>query len=352
MVGAVLVLCAIGLLTLYSINYGKPGLAFFNKQLAFVGVGFLLMIAISFFDARIFKNYPSLLIGLYVLGLILLAAVLVFGRQISGAHSWFNIAEFGFQPVEFIKLIIILIMAKYFSLRHVEMYRVRNVIASLVYVALPAGLILLQPDLGSSIILGAIWAGIVILAGIRLRHLVLVIVGAAVLLSIAWFGALKPYQKDRILTFLSPQRDPFGTSYNLIQSKIAIGAGGFFGRGLGQGTQGRLDFLPEKHNDFIFSAFAEEWGFIGVVFLISVYGFLFFRLIKICLQSQNNFSRIFCAGVCVMIFSEVFINMGVTLGLLPITGISLPFVSYGGSGLISHFIAIGIVQGLFIRNRK
>jgi rod shape determining protein RodA len=346
LVGAVFVLCAIGLLTLYSINFGKPGIAFFKKQVIFVIFGFLIMPALSFFDFRFFKNYPSSLIFIYLAGLALLGGLFIFGRQIRGTLSWLSFADFSFQPVELMKLIIIFILAKYFSMRHVEMYRARHIVVSFIYVALPAVLVLLQPDLGSVMIFGAIWIGLVILAGIKLRHLVLVLISAAIVLSVAWFGAFKPYQKDRILTFLNPQRDPFGSSYNLIQSKIAIGAGGIFGRGLGQGTQGRLDFLPEKHADFIFAAYAEEWGFLGVVFLMAVFTVLFYRLIKILLQSSGNFSRIFCAGVCLMIFSETFINISVSLGLLPVTGISLPFVSYGGSGLLMHFVALGIVQSL------
>ncbi len=346
LIGAVLILCAISLLTLYSINYGKPGFIFFQKQVFFVILGLATMIAISFLDARIFKNYPSFLIAIYLAGLALLIATLIFGKITRGTISWLRLGEISFEPVELAKLIVILILAKYFSLRHVEMYRFRHIIASGIYVFLPAALILLQPDLGSAMILGVIWIGLVILAGIKIRHLALVLIIAALVFGFAWVGALKQYQKDRILTFLNPQRDPFGTSYNLIQSKIAIGEGGLIGRGLGQGIQGRLDFLPEKHSDFIFAAFAEEWGFVGVLFLLGIFGAIFFRLIRISLHSQNNFSRIFSAGVCLMIFAEVFINISVSLGLLPITGISLPFVSYGGSSLLTHFLALGIIQSL------
>ena len=352
LVGAVLVLCAIGLLTLYSINYGKPGIIFFKKQVFFVIFGFFLMIGLSFFNFKIFKNYSSFLIILYLLGLTMLGSLLIFGKPTREVVSWFKIGDLSFEPVELIKLIIILVLAKYFSLRHIEMYRARHVIASGIYVIIPAILILLQPDLGSVLILAVVWAGLVILAGIKLRHLILVLIGAAVIFSLAWFGALKPYQKERFLTFVNPQRDPFGASYNLIQSKIAIGSGGIFGRGLGQGTQGRLDFLPEKHSDFIFAAYAEEWGLVGILFLIAMFGVLFFRLIKIARRSDNNFSRIFSAGVCLLIFAEVFINISVTIGLFPITGISLPFVSYGGSGLTVNFIALGIVQSIAVRNKS
>jgi rod shape determining protein RodA len=351
-IGTVLALCAVGLLTIYSVNFGKPGFAYFTKQILFVALGFFVMLAVSFFDFRIFKNYQTFLITVYFIGIGLLLGVLFLGKNIRGTAGWFSFFELNFQPVELVKIVIILILAKYFSSRHIEMYRVRHIIASLVYVLIPAILILMQPDLGSAIILGAIWIGLVILAGIKVRHLILVLIGAIVLFSIAWFGALRPYQKDRILTFINPQRDPFGASYNLIQSKIAIGAGGLLGQGLGRGSQGRLDFLPEKHTDFIFAAYAEEWGLIGVLFLFFLFGILFYRLTKAALRGENNFSRIFCAGVCLMIFSQVFINIGMALGLLPITGISLPFLSYGGSGLLMNFIALGIVQNIIISEKK
>ncbi len=350
LVGAVLVLCAIGLLTLYSINYGKPDIFFFEKQVFFVILGLALMFFLSFFDFTVFRIFPLFLVAIYLFGLALLVGVLVFGQPIRGTMSWFRIGNLGLEPVELVKVVVILILAKYFSMRHIEMYRARHIIASGFYVFLPAALILLQPDLGSAIILGAVWIGLVILAGIRLRHLVVVLIGVAILFSLAWFGALKPYQKERVLTFLNPQRDPFGSSYNLIQSKIAIGSGGIFGRGIGQGTQARLDFLPEKNSDFIFAAFAEEWGLAGVLFLLGIFGFLFFRLIKISLKSTNNFFRIFTAGVCLMIFSQLFINIGANLGLLPITGISLPFLSYGGSNLLINFLALGIVQSIVVKN--
>ncbi len=352
LIGAVLVLCIIGLLTLYSVNYGKPQITFFNKQVIFVLVGIFVMVAFRFIDFSILKNYRPLLLLVYLGGIAILIGVLFFGKITRGATSWLSFGGLNFEPVELIKLIVILVLAKYFSLRHAEMYRARHVVVSGLYVFLPAMLVLLQPDLGSALILGAIWLGVVILTGIKWRHLALVIAGLALVFIIAWSFGLKPYQKDRILTFISPQRDPFGSSYNLIQSKIAIGAGGLFGRGLGKGIQGRLDFLPEKNSDFIFAAYAEETGFLGVMFLMVIYGFLFFRLIKISLSSTNNFSRLVCAGICLMIFSQVFINIGATLGLLPITGITLPFISYGGSNLLINCMALGIVQSIAARNRS
>ena len=346
LIGAVMILCAISLLTLYSVNYGKPSFFYFTKQAAFIFLGLALMFVFSFFDFRLFKNQPYFLIFLYIIGLLLLVGVLLMPAPIRGARSWFQIGVLSFEPVEAIKLILILILAKYFSSRHIEMYRARHIIASGLYVFLPAILVLAQPDLGSFMVLAFIWLGIILLAGIRPRHLIIVLLGAAMVFILAWFGALKTYQKERLLTFVNPQRDPAGASYNLIQSKIAIGSGGLWGKGLGRGTQGRLDFLPEKNADFIFAAFAEEWGFFGVLFLLATYAVIFFRLIKIALKADNNFFRICASGICLLFFSQVFINIGVALGILQITGLSLPFVSYGGSGLLVNFATLGIAQSI------
>lgn len=351
LIGAVAALCVTSLLTLYSENFGKSSFSFFERQILFILLGFLVMFAISYFDFSVFRNFPYLLLIFYFLGLVALALLLFLGLAVKGASSWFNIGGLGFEPSELMKLVIIMLLAKYFSLRHVEMYRARHVLVSGFYVLLPLVLILVQPDLGSAAVLLAIWVGLILLTGIKLRHFFLVLLCFALFFSAAWFGALKPYQKERLITFVNPQKDPLGASYNLIQSRIAIGSGGFFGTGLGKGSQARLDFLPEKQSDFIFAAFAEEWGFVGVIILIGLFGVIFYRLINISMRSESNFFRILSAGICVMIFVQVFINIGVALGILPVTGINLPFVSYGGSNLLTNFIALGIVQSIYARNK-
>lgn len=345
-------LCAISSLTLLAIDAGNQTSNFFYRQIIFIGLGFLVMVGLSFMDYRILKNQPKVLLFLYLGMLVILALVLFFGREVRGAASWFNFGAFNFEPVELAKIIIVLVLAKYFSNRHVEVYRIRHIIVSAIYVGLPIALVLLQPDLGSVMILVALWLGMVILSGIKPRHLLLVILCGALIFSLAWAVALKPYQKERISTFLNPAKDPLGYSYNLIQSKIAIGSGGLWGRGLGHGTQGQLNFLPEKHTDFIFAIFAEEWGLLGVLFLSAVFFIFFWRLIKLILSCGNNFFRLFVAGFTLMVFVQIFINMGMNLGLLPITGISLPFVSYGGSNLLINFIALGIVQGIAIQTKS
>ena len=346
MVGAVIILCLISGLELWGIDAGAQAGNFFSRQIIFIGIGLLVMLVVSFMDARIFRTYTWVLMLFYLATLALLVLVLFFGARIHGMSGWFKIGDLGFEPVELAKLAVVLVLAKYFSSRHVEVYRVRHIIISAVYAFLPIGLVLLQPDLGSALILGIIWLGIVILSGIKSRHLLIVVATGVLLACLAWAFAFKPYQKERVLTFLNPAKDPLGYSYNLNQSKIAIGSGGFFGKGLGQGTQTQLNFLPEKQTDFIFAAFAEEWGFLGVLFLLGLYGLFFWRLVKLILSSANNFFRLFVAGFALMVFGQVVINIGMNLGLLPIAGIPLPFLSSGGSNLLINFIALGIAQNI------
>lgn len=245
----------------------------------------------------------------------------------------------------------ILILAQYFSLRHIELYRIRHIIASGIYTAIPALLIFFQPDLGSAMVLIFLWLGIMIIAGIKFQQLVILFLIGIIILSIAWLVVLKPYQKDRIISFINPYIDPRGSSYQRIQSVIAVGAGQLWGRGLGQGSQSQLQFLPEQHTDFIFASIAEEWGFIGVCILFVAYCILFWRIIKTSLQASNNFARLFCIGALVVFFFQIFVNIGMNLGLLPIAGISLPFLSYGGSNLIISFITLGIIQSIVVRRR-
>jgi rod shape determining protein RodA len=352
LIGIVLLLCTLGLLELWSIDAGSQTSRFFVKQGIFLLVGLAAMIGLGLLDARIYKNYPSFLIVLYLVLLVLLAAVLFFGPKIRGTVGWFRFGELSFAPVELAKLVLVLVLAKYFSHRHVEVYRVRHIIASAIYMSLPTVLVLFQPDLGSALILVLIWLGIVLLSGMKQRHLAIVLLAGILIAVLSWSFAFKPYQKERILTFLNPAKDPLGYSYNLIQSKIAIGSGGFWGKGLGHGSQGQLNFLPEKHTDFIFAIFAEEWGFFGVLFLFVFYTLFFWRLVKIIFACGNNFFRLFLAGFAIMIFGQAAINVGMCLGLLPITGISLPFLSYGGSNLLINFMALGIVQNIAAQTKE
>lgn len=346
---AVSLLSAISLVSLFCLSQDNSHF-YFKKQLLYVAIGFFLMLAMSLVDYQIFRNYSLFLLSLYGFCLLLLVAVLFLGDKIRGMVGWFNFGGFHFAPVEFSKMVIILILAKYFSLRHIELYKMRHIIASGIYAGLPIFLVLLQPDLGSAIVLVAIWIGMIIISGIRLRNLLILILIGAILCGIMWIGFLKDYQKERILTFFNPQKDPLGYSYNLRQSIIAVGSGGLWGKGLGEGTQAKLGFLPEAHTDFIFAAIAEQFGFVGVLFLFFIFSFVIYRILKISFQASNNFSRLFAVGVIIMLFFQIVINIGMNIGLVPIIGIPLPFLSYGGSATIINFLCIGILQSIRVRN--
>jgi rod shape determining protein RodA len=309
------------------------------------------MLIFALLDYRFFRNHPRLLIVLYILTNLLLIGVLIFGREIRGALSWIRIGALSFEPVELMKLIMILILAQYFSLRHIELYRIRHIIASGIYIAIPAFLIFFQPDLGSTMILVFLWLGIMVIAGIKWRQLIALFLIGTILIGAVWLFLLKPYQKERIITFVNPYLDPLGGSYQRIQSIIAIGAGKLGGRGLGQGSQSQLQFLPEQHTDFIFASIAEEWGFVGVLIIFILYFLFFFRVIKIALQSTNNFARLFCIGALIVFLFQFVVNIGMNLGVLPIAGISLSFISYGGSNLIMSFITLGIIQSIAVRGK-
>jgi rod shape determining protein RodA len=344
----VLLLSGVGLLTVYGIGSDEL-IVFFKKQLIFLAFGFILMLGLSFFDYRVFKNYSSVLVILYLFSLLSLIFVL-FSQEIRGASSWFRLGPINFEPIEFVKIIVILFLAKYFSLRHIEMYRVRHLIISGFYIALLVFVVMFQPDFGSALVLLSIWFGLIVVSGIKIRHLIALLLIMFLLLIGSWFGVLKDYQKQRILTFLNPQDDPYGRGYHISQSLIAIGSGGLFGQGLDTNSQAGLRFLPEQHTDFIFSTLAEQRGLFGVFVLLLLFALLFWRIIKIALTSLNNFSRLFASGLAIMIFAQLMINIGMSMAVLPITGLTLPFVSYGGSSLVSIFLALGILQSIKARS--
>ena len=339
----VLVLCSVGLLELWglSLNASQESGNFFIKQLIFVGIGIIAMLVLGLADARIYKNNSLFLVAVYFFSLVALVAVLIFGSKIRGMTGWFRVGELGFAPVEAAKIILILILAKYFSARHVEVYRARHIIISALYMAIPAVLVLRQPDLGSALILASIWLGTVLLSGMKQRHLLIVLFLGFLVASLAWSFALKPYQKERLLTFLNPSKDPLGYSYNLIQSKIAVGSGGLWGKGLGQGSQGQLNFLPEKHTDFIFASFVEEFGLVGALVLLISYGIIFGYCLKLIKHLKDRAFTLLSLSVFLLLLFQFVVNIGMNLGIMPVTGITLPFFSYGGSSLLSFAILIG-----------
>lgn len=344
----VLLLSGVGLLTIYGIGSAES-LVFFQRQVIFVILGIVVMFSLSFLDYRIFKNRSSVLIILYLISVSSLILVL-FVQEIRGASSWFRVGPFNFEPVEFVKIVVILLLAKYFSLRHIEMYRIRHLIVSGLYIGLPVVITFFQPDFGSVLILCAIWFGLILVSGIKFRHLIILFLILLAIFTASWFCFFKDYQKQRIITFLNPATDPYGRGYHVSQSLIAVGSGKILGRGLDANSQAGLKFLPEQHTDFIFATLAEQRGLLGIFILLSLFIFLFWRMIKIALASPNNFSKLYAAGLIIMIFSQAVVNIGMNVALLPVTGITLPLVSYGGSSLVSIFIALGILQSIKTRS--
>ncbi len=340
-------LACFGILELVGMAHNNTAFALYrNKQIFFSLLGIAFMFGVSFIDYRFFKNNSYAVIFLYAFALVSLGVVLMAGSTVRGATSWFRLGEFAFGPVELAKIAVIMLLAKYFSARHIEVHRIFHVMVSFAYVAVPLTLVLLEPDLGSAIIIFSVWFGILFFSGMSKKHIAILMILGVLASGFAWMSMLKPYQKDRILSFLNVQRDPQGSGYNVIQSMIAIGDGGVWGKGLGYGSQVQLGFLPESHTDFMFASIAEEFGFAGVVLIFFLLCLLFWRITRIALAAENNFAKLFCVGIIVLLFVHVSINIGMNLGVMPVTGIPFPFVSYGGSSLVSLFTAIGIVQSI------
>lgn len=345
LVAAALLLVAIGLSSIYSSSGGESGFSNFKKQILFVSLGILLMFALSSIDWRIFRESSPLILVLYSVSLLALIGLFFFAPEIRGTRSWYKIGPFSIDPIEFTKIVLILLLAKYFSKRHIEMYRVTHILLSGLYVFLPACLIFFQPNFGSVIVIVSLWIGILIVSGIKLKHFLILALCGLLTLSLSWVFLMKDYQKARIIGFLSPD-DPLGLSWSQNQAEIAVGSGGILGQGLGQGSQTQYGFLPEPQTDFIFASWAEETGLIGVLILLGLFAVLFWRIFNVAIHSQDNFSRLFAAGLGFILIAEFFIHIGMNLGLLPIIGIPLPLVSYGGSGLIATFCALGILQSI------
>ena len=343
-----ILLVGIGFLSIYSSSLGKGDFLNFKKQVIFFGIGFFLMIILSFFDWRELREDPYLVLILYLICLFSLAGLFFFAPEIRGVRSWYKVGPISIDPIEFTKIILIILLAKYFSKRHIEMYQVRHIFLSGFYLLLPAILIFLQPDLGQVIILIAFWVGVLLISGIKLRHFLILILCFLLIFILSWNFLLKDYQKERILSFLIPF-EPLGVSWSQNQAKIAIGSGGIFGQGIGKGSQTQYGFLPEPQTDFIFSAIAEEMGLIGVSVLLFLFSILLWRIIKIAIDSQSNFSRLFASGFSILLISQIFIHIGMNLGISPIIGIPLPLISYGGSSLIAIFIGLGILQSIKTR---
>lgn len=346
--GAILVLMAFGVLSIYSVDLSRSSGGFLNfqKQTVFSILGVLVLLLAPLFNWRLIQ-YRSRWI--YIGGLLLLIAVLFFGTTINGARGWFNFGGVSFQPVEFAKIALIIALAKYFSNQgYIPDWSIT--IKGFVLLAIYMIPVVLQPDMGGAALLGTIWLGTLLMMKLPKRIILTLGVSAIAIAAIAWTVVLKDYQKDRIFTFLDPARDPRGRGYNITQSIVAVGAGGVFGRGIGGGSQSQLHFLPEAHTDFIFAVVSEELGFIAGVIIIGCYIFLIYRLTRIAQDVRDNFSLFFIAGTQILIGTQAFINIGMNIGVLPVTGVPLPLVSYGGSSLLSTCLLLGIAESIRVRS--
>jgi rod shape determining protein RodA len=341
-------LSGLGLLAIYSVSIAKGSFGNFDKQIIFLIVGLLVMFLVSFFDYRILKNNSYLILGCYFFCLLLLAGLHFFAPEIRGTRGWYKVGLLSLDPIEPTKIVLVVLLAKYFSTRHVEMYKFRNIIFSGIYALLPAILIFIKPDIGGTAVLVLIWLGILLVSGIKIKHFLILSICFVIVTGFAWGFLLKDYQKQRVTAFLFPY-DYLGASWSQNQTKISVGSGQIFGEGLAKGSQVQYGFLPEPHTDFIFSVISEEWGMVGVLFLFFTYGFLVWRVLRIAIISQSNFPRLFASGFAIILTAQFFINIGMNLSFLPVVGIYLPFISYGGSGLIGNFIALGVLQSIKLR---
>lgn len=345
LLAAAAVLSAIGLLNVYSGTrvFGAHGVPLVAKQALWIAMGLAVFFAVYFLGEGVLEEYA---LPLFAGMLVLLVVVLVAGKVRGGAQRWIALGGFNFQPSEFAKVAVILAVAKIFSDRyHYGGLGLYDLLPAAGAVALPFVLVALQPDLGTAGIFVIILAGMSVAACVR-RNVLLVLSGAgAAAVPALWF-AMRDYQRQRVLTFLDPERDPLGAGYHVIQSKIAVGSGGFLGKGYLKGTQGTLRFLPEQHTDFAFAVLGEEWGFAGAIVLLALFFFLVHRCFNLAGESQDRFSSFACAGVTVYFLAHVAINVAMVCGLFPVVGIPLPFVSYGGSSMITNMLALGIVANL------
>jgi len=347
---AVLLIC-FGLAAIYSITISSetPNFLNFNKQVSFAVIGLILLFVFSLLDYRLWKDLE---VFFYSFAVILLIAVLFLGRTFHGTKGWFSLFNFNFQPVEIAKLALIIFLAGFFSKKAALMKEFKNFLISGVATGFLFILVLFQPDFGSGLILFAIWFFLILLAGTKKKFLLAIILLGIILFLTSWTLFFADYQKDRILSFFNPQADPYGRGYHVRQAIIAVGAGGFLGRGLGFGSQSQLKFIPASQTDFIFAVISEELGFLGVGLVLFLWGVIFYRLVRAAMKTKDDFASLFILGVSILFFCQVMINIGMNIGLLPVTGIPLPFLSYGGSFLVVSLISIGMVESIIIRNRS
>lgn len=346
LLGTAILIAAIGCVLVYSATAEGRDANLFGRQLIWVAIGIVAMLIFTFIDYRLLLDISPALWGV---GLVLLVYLLIWGQQTAKVKSWIHIAGFQFQPSEFVKIFTALLVAKYFE-SHTERYLTfRSVLMLGVIVGLPVGLILVQPDFGTAALFVPVAFAALFLGGIRPRFWIIAVLVALLAAPTAWFVVLKPYQKERIMIFLDPERDTRGSGYQVMQSKIAIGSGGITGKGFREGTQAKLEFLPARHTDFIFAVLAEEWGFVGVLVLLTLYLFFIVSALRIAKAARDRAGTFLVVCLTSFFIFHILINVAMQIGLLPTTGIPLPLVSYGGSSTLMFFVATGLILNVDFR---
>jgi len=344
--GPAFLLSCFGLLSIFSSSISRGDFLNFEKQLVAVFISSCVAIFIASMDLRFLKANSYFIFSFYVLSLFSLAGLLIVAGQTRGIQGWYRLGPISIDPEPFVAIVLIIVLSKYFSSRHVEIHMLRSLFFSGMYAILPVGLVLMQPDLGSSLSLMVIWLGMVLFSGIKTKHLVALFVLLGIVFVCSWNFYLKDYQKQRIMSFLNPNIDSKGVAWSANQSKIAIGNGGLLGQGIGKGSQTQYGFLSEPKTDFIFSSIGEEFGLLGIFVLFILFLALFWQIVSVVFQAQSNFAALFAFGFAFLILAQICINVGMCLGLFPVVGIPLPFVSYSGSFTLAFYVGLGILMSL------
>ncbi len=344
---SVFLLTTLSLLILASLSMNPvDNLDAFYRQLVFFVIATVFLIFFAKFDYNLLKNHSFFILGNYFLWNFSLILLLVLSPVTRGTNRWFDLGFFSLQPVEFVKLALILVLVKFLYRRNLEIWNLKNIIISGIFLGIPSVLVLLQPDLGPVVAMFLIWLILLLVCGLRFKHLLIMIVSVSLVAIVGFNFILHDYQKNRLISFLNPNLDPMGLNYNQLQSMITIGSGRFWGKGLGWGTQTQLQYLPETKTDFIFAAISEELGFLGGTIILGSFLLMFSYFADALTIAKNNFSKLIIIGFGVKIFLETVINIGVNVGFLPVVGTALPFISAGGSHLIVDFIMVGIILNI------
>jgi rod shape determining protein RodA len=346
---AVIILLALSVSILYSLSLNTDSANFlvFKKQIIFSVVGLILFFLIASINYSIWSTYSKLIFVLFA-GVLL--GVLFFGSEVRGTTGWIDLGFFSVQPVEFAKVALVIWLARYFSDHAGEFREFKHILVSGFFTLILVALVMRQPDLGSALVLLGTWIVVLLFTGIKKKHFLWLLGTFILVITLSWFFVLQPYQQSRISVFFNPSLDPQGEGYNVIQSIVAVGSGQFMGRGLSLGSQSSLRFLPEPGTDFIFAVIAEDLGLLGATLLLGLFMFIFYRLFMIMRKSQDDFGSYLILGITGMLLVQLFINVGMNMGISPVTGIPLPLVSAGGSSLLAVMIALGIAQSIHIRN--